>query len=199
LLLKFKNMKKTLLSFVFAAAVIAQANAQTNWVLDKTHSNIGFTVRHMVIAEVSGSFRDCDVKVSSPSEDFNGATIEFTAKTASIDTQNEMRDGHLKGDDFFNAEKFPELKFSGKLVKKGKDYSAVGKLTLRDVTKDVTLPVTYMGTVKTAQFTKAGFKINGSINRFDYGLKWNKTIETGGMVVGEEVQLAGNIELNLAK
>lgn len=192
-------MKKSFLSLVFAAAMIAQANAQTNWVLDKTHSNIGFSVKHMVIAEVSGSFRDSEVKVSSTSDDFNGATIEFVAKTASIDTQNEMRDGHLKGDDFFNAEKYPEIKFSGKLVKKGKDYSAVGKLTLRDVTKDVTLPVTYLGTVKTAQFTKAGFKINGSINRFDYNLKWNKTIETGGMVVGEEVQLSGNLELNLAK
>ncbi|MBM3176756.1 MAG: YceI family protein [Bacteroidetes bacterium] len=192
-------MKKSLLSLVFAAAMIVQANTQTNWVLDKTHSNIGFTVKHMVIAEVSGSFRDSEVKVSSTTEDFNGATIEFVAKTASIDTQNEMRDGHLKGDDFFNAEKYPEIKFSGKLVKKGKDYSAVGKLTLRDVTKDVTLPVTYLGTVKTAQFTKAGFKINGSINRFDYNLKWNKTIETGGMVVGEEVQLGANIELNLAK
>ncbi|MFM9076125.1 MAG: YceI family protein [Bacteroidota bacterium] len=191
-------MKKTFLSLLLAA-IGAAAVAQTNWSLDKSHSNIGFTVTHMVIAEVSGSFKDADVKVSAPGADFNGASIEFSAKVASIDTQNEMRDGHLKSDDFFNAEKFPEIKFSGKLVKSGNAFNAVGKLTLRDVTKDVTFPVTYLGTIKTEKFTKAGFKLTGSINRFDYNLKWNNKLETGGLVVGENVQLSANIELNLAK
>lgn len=192
-------MKNSFLSIALSLLVIAGAQAQTNWSFDKTHSNIGFTVTHMVIAEVSGSFKDTDIKVSSPSEDFNGATIEFSAKVASIDTQNEMRDNHLKGDDFFNAEKFPEIKFTGKLVKKGNTYSADGKLTLRDVTKDVSFPVKYMGTIKTAQFTKAGFKLSGTINRFDYNLKWDRKLETGGLVVGQEVQLSANIELNQAK
>lgn len=184
---------------VAAMLIVTAAQAQTNWTLDKTHSNVGFTVKHMVIAEVNGSFKDADVKVTSTTEDFNGATIEFTAKISSIDTQNENRDGHLKGEDFFNAEKYPEIKFSGKLVKKGKSYSAVGKLTLRDVTKDVNFPVEYLGTIKESKFTKAGFKLSGSINRFDYNLKWNKALESGGMVVGEEVKLSANIELNLAK
>jgi polyisoprenoid-binding protein YceI len=192
-------MKKSLLTFISAALVAFAAQAQTNWVFDKSHSNIGFTVTHMVIAEVSGSFKDSDIKVSSTSEDFNGASIEFTAKVASIDTQNEMRDNHLKGDDFFNAEKFPEIKFVGKLVKKGNTYSADGKLTLRDITKDVSFPVKYMGTIKTAQFTKAGFKLNGTINRFDYNLKWDRKLETGGLVVGQDVQLNANIELNQSK
>ncbi len=192
-------MKKTFLLLLLAAIGTTAAVAQSNWAFDKTHSNIGFTVTHMVIAEVSGSFKDADVKVTSTSEDFNGASIEFVAKVASIDTQNEMRDGHLKSPDFFNAEKFPEIKFTGKLVKKGKTYSAVGKLSLLDVTKDVTFPVTYLGTIKTEKFTKAGFKLSGSINRFDYNLKWNNKLETGGLVVGETVQLAANIELNLAK
>ena len=192
-------MKKTFLFLLLAAIGSTAAVAQTNWAFDKTHSNIGFTVTHMVIAEVSGSFKDADVKVTSTAEDFNGASIEFVAKVASIDTQNEMRDGHLKSPDFFNAEKFPEIKFTGKLVKKGKTYSAVGKLSLLDVTKDVSFPVTYLGTIKTEKFTKAGFKLSGSINRFDYNLKWNNKLETGGLVVGETVQLAANIELNLAK
>lgn len=191
-------MKKTIV-FLAALMVAATAYSQGNWVFDKSHSNITFTVKHMVIAEVSGSFKDSDVKVTSTTADFDGATIEFSAKVASIDTQNESRDGHLKGDDFFNAEKFPEIRFSGKLVKKGKSYSAVGKLTLRDVTKDVTFPVEYLGTIKESKFTKAGFKLSGSINRFDYNLKWNKALESGGMVVGEEVKLAANIELNLSK
>jgi polyisoprenoid-binding protein YceI len=181
-------MKKLFLTLSAVLATVA-VFAQTNWVFDKSHSNIGFTVTHMVIAEVSGSFKDSDIKVSSPSEDFNGASIEFTAKVASIDTQNENRDNHLKGDDFFNAEKYPEIKFVGKLVKKGGAYTADGKLTLRDVTKDVSFPVKYMGTIKTAQFTKAGFKLNGTINRFDYNLKWDRKLETGGLVVGQDVQL----------
>ena len=191
-------MKKLFLT-CSAVLVTAVVFAQTNWAFDKTHSNIGFTVTHMVIAEVSGSFKDTDIKVSSPTEDFNGASIEFTAKVGSIDTQNEMRDNHLKGEDFFNAEKYPEIKFVGKLVKKGTTYSADGKLTLRDITKDVSFPVKYMGTIKTAQFTKAGFKLNGTINRFDYNLKWDRKLETGGLVVGQDVQLSANIELNLAK
>jgi polyisoprenoid-binding protein YceI len=191
-------MKNTLLSLTLVAAAFT-VKAQTNWAFDKSHSNIGFTVTHMVVAEVSGSFKDADIKVTSTSEDFNGASIEFTAKVGSIDTQNENRDNHLKGDDFFNAEKFPEIKFTGKLVKKGNSYSADGKLTLKDVTKDVSFPVKYMGTIKTAKFTKAGFKLNGTINRFDYNLKWDNKLETGGLVVGQDVQLSANIELNLAK
>ena len=192
-------MKNTFLSAVMVVVATVGALAQTTWNFDKSHSNIGFTVTHMVIAEVSGSFKDADIKVTSTSEDFNGASIEFTAKVASIDTQNENRDNHLKGDDFFNAEKYPEIKFTGKLVKKGSNYSADGKLTLRDVTKDVSFPVKYMGTIKTAQFTKSGFKLNGTINRFDYNLKWDRKLETGGLVVGQEVQLSANIELNQAK
>jgi polyisoprenoid-binding protein YceI len=192
-------MKRTLILALGIAVAAVTASAQTNWVSDKAHSNVGFTVTHMVIAEVSGLFRDTDIKVSSTSEDFNGASIEFTAKTGSIDTQNEMRDGHLKSDDFFSAEKYPEIKFSGKLVKSGSTYTAQGKLTLHNVTRDASFNVKYLGTIKTAQFTKAGFKLSGEINRFDYDLKWNKTLETGGLVVGETVQISANIELNQAK
>lgn len=188
-------MKKSAL-LLAAVLFAAGLQAQTNWTLDKTHSNIGFSVRHMMIAEVSGLFRECDVKVSSPAADFNGASIEFVAKVASIDTQNANRDGHLKSDDFFSAEKFPEIKFTGKLVKKGKKYSAVGKLTLRDVTKDVNFPVEYLGSIKTAKGSKAGFKLTGSINRIEYGLKYNSVLETGGVAVGEVVNLAANLELN---
>ena len=191
---KNNTMKNIFLSTALAALTTA-GMAQTSWVIDKTHSNIGFTATHMVIAEVSGSFKDTDIKVSSTAEDFNGASVEFVAKVSSIDTQNEMRDGHLKSDDFFNAEKFPEIKFSGKLVKSGKTYNAVGKLTLRDVTKDVTFPVTYLGTIKTAKFTKAGFKLTGSINRFDYNLKWNTMTEAGGAVVGPDVDFQVNLQL----
>jgi polyisoprenoid-binding protein YceI len=188
-------MKKlnTLLALL---AFAGSALAQTSWIVDKAHSKIGFTVDHMVVAEVDGNFKDFDGKVVTKSPDFSGADVDFAAKVASIDTDNEKRDGHLKSDDFFNAEKYPELKFKGKLVKEGEKYFLKGDLTIRDVTKPVTLDVTYGGTVKVSGSEKAGFKINGKINRQDYGLKWSKTTEAGGLVVSDEVELVGKIELN---
>lgn len=188
-------MKKinTLLALL---AFAGSALAQTPWTVDKAHSKIGFSVDHMVVAEVEGNFKDFDGKVVTKSPDFNGADVDFVAKVASINTDNEKRDGHLKSDDFFNAEKYPELKFKGKLVKEGEKYFLRGDLTIRDVTKPVTLDVTYGGTVKVGPGEKAGFKLNGKINRQDYGLKWSKTTEAGGLVVSDEVELIGKIELN---
>lgn len=196
---QLKQMK--LLSVTLAGLLVSgSVLAQTNWTIDKAHSNIGFTVTHAVVAETSGQFKDFDGTVVSPAEDFNGADITFTAKVASIDTENERRDGHLKSDDFFSAEKFPDIKFAGKLVKEGGKYQLKGKFTMRDVTKDATFDVIYKGTLKTAQMTKAGFKIKGVVNRFDYGLKWDRTVEAGGgLMVGQDVEINCNIELNLAK
>jgi polyisoprenoid-binding protein YceI len=170
--------------------------AQTNWAIDKGHSKVGFNVTHMVVAEVEGKFNDFDGKVTSTTEDFNGADVEFTAKTASVDTDSERRDNHLKSDDFFNAEKFPEIKFKGKLVKENGKYFLKGDFTMRDVTKPVTFDVTYGGNINTGRGIKAGFKVNGTVKRFDYGLKWNSAIESGSLVVADEVQIICKIELN---
>lgn len=187
---------KKLNTLVVALLVAGASTAQTNWSVDKAHSNIGFSVAHMVVSETTGNFKDFDAKVTSAADDFAGATIEFTAKTASVFTDNEKRDGHLKSDDFFNAEKFPELKFAGSLVKDGGKYVLKGNLTIRDVTKPVTLAVTYGGRVKVGPGEKAGFKLNGKINRKDYGLKFDKTLEGGGLVVGDEVEINVKVELN---
>lgn len=192
-----QTMKK--LNVLFVALLLSgSALAQTTWTIDKGHSNIGFTVTHMVVAETSGAFKDFDAKVTSTSEDFNGADVEFTAKTASIDTDNERRDGHLKSDDFFSAEKFPDIKFVGKLVKEGGKYQLKGKFTMRDVTKDVAFDVVYKGSIKAGPGAKAGFKLTGVVNRFDYGLKWDRTVEAGGLVVGQDVAILCNVELNQA-
>jgi polyisoprenoid-binding protein YceI len=172
------------------------AFAQTAWEIDKAHTKIGFAATHMVVSEVEGNFKDFNGTVTSPSEDFNNAAIEFTANVASIDTDNERRDGHLKTDDFFNAEKFPTITFKGNLVKDGGKYHLKGKLTLRDVTKDVSFDVTYGGSVDTGHGMKAGFKVNGKINRMDYGLKWANKIQSGSYVVGEEIEIKCQIELN---
>src|SRR6187455_141352 len=139
-------MKKLNLLLV-ALAVASTAMAQT-WSIDKVHSKIGFSVTHMLVSETEGVFKDYDGKVVSKTADFNGAEIEFTAKVASINTDNEKRDGHLQGDDFFNAEKYPEIKFKGNLVKEGTKYLLKGNFTMRDVTKPVVFDVTYGGTVK---------------------------------------------------
>ena len=192
---------KKLNSLLVAVLIAGAATAQTNWTIDKTHSKIGFNVRHMVVSEVEGYFKDYDAKISTTSDDFAGATIEFTAKTASVFTDQERRDGHLKSDDFFNAEKFPELKFTGALVKEAGKYVLKGNLTMRDVTKPVTLDVTYGGRIKTPNpqnpnGEKAGFKITGKVNRKDYGLKFDRALEGGGLVVSDEIELNIKVELN---
>jgi polyisoprenoid-binding protein YceI len=187
-------MKKSFL-LLLVLLVGGGAWAQSAWTVDKSHSKIGFVTTHMVVAETEGQFKTFDINVNAPTDDFNGAAVEFTAQTASIDTENERRDTHLKGDDFFNAEKYPEIKFKGNLEKVGAKYQLKGELTIRETTKPVTLDVAYGGNVKAFGGERAGFKIMGTINRFDYGLKWNKTIESGSLVVGDEVQIICKVEL----
>ncbi|MDH5379505.1 MAG: YceI family protein [Cyclobacteriaceae bacterium] len=173
--------------------------SQTNWKLDKSHSNIKFTITHMVVSEVEGSFNDFTGSVVSESEDFNGAKVEFIAQAASVFTDNERRDNHLRSDDFFNAEKFPEVKFNGTIVKEGSKYYLVGKFTMRDVTKDVKFDVKYNGSINTGRGKVAGFKVSGMINRKEYGLQYNSTIESGGLVVSDEVEITCNVELREQK
>lgn len=184
--------------FFFSSLMNAQQK-ESVWVADKAHSKIGFAVTHLLISEVEGYFKDFEVKVTTDQNDFENAKIEFTAKTASIFTDNERRDEHLRSDDFFNSEKFPEMKFVSKSFEKtGKNnFRLVGDLTIRDVTKQITLDVVYNGTVKDPWGnTKAGFNVTGQLNRFDFGLKWNALTELGGAVVDKIVKLRIHIELN---
>ncbi len=189
---------KKLNALVLGLLISSSVFAQTKWALDKAHSSVIFAVTHMTVAETTGTFKEYDVNVTSPSDDFNGADVTFLAKSASIDTGNEMRDKDLKGANFFDVEKYPELKFAGKLVKEGGKYQLRGKLTIKDVTKDVAFDVTYRGTLKTDRFTKAGFKMIAKIDRTEYGLKSEAPIGDG-LVIGKEVEITANIELNLAK
>jgi polyisoprenoid-binding protein YceI len=188
-------MKKinALLAILFVAGA---AFAQTTWSIDKAHSKIGFNVVHMAVSEVEGNFKDFDGSVVSKADDFNGAEVSFTAKTASIDTDNERRDGHLKSPDFFEAEKFPDLAFKGNLVKDGGKYKLKGDLTLKGVTKPVEFDVTYGGSINAGNGMKAGFKLLGQINRQDFGLAWANKLATGEMVVSDKVDIICKIELN---
>lgn len=169
----------------------------TKWGIDPTHTEVQFKVKHLVIATVTGSFKKFSGAVESENADFDGADVTFSIDADSMDTNQPDRDAHLKSADFFAAAEYPTLDFAGTLRKvKGNDYSLDGDLTIRGTTKAVTLGVEFGGTtVDPWGNTKAGFEINGKINRKDFGLNWNALTEAGGMVVSEEVKLNINAEL----
>lgn len=171
------------------------------WTLDKSHSNVKFTVTHMVVSDVDGSFKLFDGSMEHSKPDFSDAKIAFTVDVNSVDTDNENRDKHLKSDDFFNAEKFPAMKFESTSFtpQGGNKYKLDGNLTIRDVTKPVSFDVTYGGSIAGQRGSKAGFKAKTTINRFDYNLKWDRATETGGLVVAKEVVITVNAQLNEVK
>jgi polyisoprenoid-binding protein YceI len=191
-------MKRIFVVFIVLTAVTALVTAQTEWKMDKVHSSIIFSVKHMIISEVSGNFKDFSIILKSEKEDFSDAAVEGKIETASINTENEYRDKHLKSDDFFNAEKFPEIKFKSTKFEKldNNKYKITGSLTIRDVTKEVTFDASLNGVLKTDKGYLSAWKAATVINRFDYNLKWNKTIETGGLIVGQDVTITLNLELN---
>lgn len=195
-------MKKTILTLLTAASTMGLQAQSTKWDVDNVHSQVTFTVTHLVISEVTGTFKEFSSNVVSDKADFSDAKVDFSIKVNSINTDNQMRDDHLKSDDFFNAGKYPEINFKGRQMKsagKGK-YKLTGELTIRDVTKTITLDVVYTGTTKDPWgSTKAGFKITGKVNRFDYGLKWNTLTEAGGAVVGPDVDFKVNLQLAKSK
>jgi len=167
----------------------------TNWIIDASHSEIQFKATHLMINKVTGSFTAFEGAVSTEGEDFTKATVSFKAETASISTNNEQRDGHLKSGDFFDAEKFPTITFKSTSLSADK---LVGDLTIKDVTKSVTLDVEFGGVNKDPWGNiKAGFTVTGKINRKDFGLTWNAALETGGVLVSESIAL--NIEVQLLK
>jgi polyisoprenoid-binding protein YceI len=147
---------------------------------------------------MEGSFKTFDGYVESSKADFSDAKIGFTVEIASVYTDNDRRDGHLKSDDFFNAEKFPQMKFESTSFKPlgNNKYELQGNLTIRDVTKPVVFQVTHGGVLNTSKGAKAGFKATTTIDRFNYNLKWDRATETGGLVVGKDVTIVLNLELD---
>ncbi len=186
-----------------AKTVMAAAPAAaTTWNLDHSHSNVRFTVDHMVISEVEGTFNVFNGKISAPNPDFNGAQIEFSVDATSINTNNEKRDAHLKSEEFFHTDKFPEMKFKSTSFKKVKDnaYVLEGDMTIKGITKKVQFAVVFGGTVKDNWGNiKAGFKANGTINRKEFGLSWGPVTEAGGAVVGDDVRMQINVQFAQAK
>jgi polyisoprenoid-binding protein YceI len=186
-----------LLTPVVAMAFSGIASGDT-WKSDPAHSQVQFTVIHMLVSEVTGRFNEFDVTLTQVSPDFVGSTLEATIKTASVNTENEMRDKHLRSDDFFNTEKFPLITFrSTSFEKTGeKTYTITGNLTIRDVTKRIVLDAKFTGQVTDAYgIVRTGFKAATTIKRSEFEVKWNKAIEAGGVVVSDEVGITLLMEL----
>lgn len=171
---------------------------KTKWGVDGTHSEVQFKVRHLVISTVTGFFKKFSGAVETDSEDFDGAKVNFSIDVNSIDTNEANRDGHLKSPDFFAAEQYPTIEFKNGLLSKNSngDYSLKGDLTIRDVTKPVDLAVEFNGVTKDPWGnTRAGFEVNGKLNRKEYGLSWSAVTEAGNLVVADDVKLHFNVEV----
>lgn len=169
----------------------------TRWTIDTAHSEVQFKVKHLVIATVTGQFNEFGGEVEA-SDDFSDVQARFEAQIASISTNNEMRDNHLKSADFFAADEHPTLAFvsTGVTRRSDDEFTLHGDLTLRGVTKPVDLKVAYNGTIQDAYGnTKASFEVEGRLNRKEFGLAWSAVTEAGGAVVSDEVRLIANIQL----
>ncbi len=175
----------------------AAVTSTTKWVIDPTHSEVSFKVKHLVISTVTGYFRKFEGSIASDSDEFDGAQIEFSAELSSIDTNQADRDAHLKSADFFDAEKFPKLIFSnGILENNSGEYTLKGDLSIKDITRPIELSVDFGGVAGDPYGnTKAGFELEGKISRKEYGLTWNAVTEAGSVVVGDQVKLQANVQV----
>jgi len=169
----------------------------TKWNIDPTHSEVQFKVKHLVISTVTGQFNKFEGSLESENDNFDGAKAEFQLEAASINTNVTDRDNHLKSADFFDAEKYPHIKFTnGKLTKTGDEYKLMGDLTIKDISKPITLDVEYGGSMVDGYGqNKAGFEITGKINRKEFGLTCSAVTEAGGVVVGDDVRLILNVQV----
>lgn len=171
--------------------------ATKNWALDPAHSEILFKVKHLVISTVSGSFGEFSGSATTPEDTFEGGDISITIKAASINTNNGQRDGHLRSEEFFDADNHPEITIKTTSIEQvsGDDYTIKADFTMKGVTKQVTFKGEYGGTATDGYGNKkVGLEVTGKINRTDFGLNWNAVIEGGGLTVSEDVKLVGNLQ-----
>ncbi|HOC18938.1 MAG TPA: YceI family protein [Vicinamibacterales bacterium] len=174
------------------STTIATTTDKTTYSIDKAHSEVSFQVRHL-LTRVRGRFSDFDGTIAYDEAAPEQSSVRLEIRTASIDTNEPARDKHLRSDDFFAADRFPAITFaSTKMVKKGEDaFEVTGNLTIRDVTKEITLPVTFLGKAKDPWGNeRLAFEVEYALNRKDYGLNWNAALETGGFLVGDEVKIS---------
>lgn len=175
--------------------------ATDTWVIDKVHSDVSFKVRHFV-SNAIGRFGEFEGTIVADSDKPQASSVEFRIKSASINTDNPDRDKHLRSPDFFDVEKFPEITFkSTKVQPTGPNkFNVTGDLSMHGVTRQVTLPVTFLGSMKLPNGTeKGGFETSALVNRKDYALMWNRAVESGGFILGDDVTITINLEVNRKK
>ena len=176
-----------------------EAIEKTKWGIDPAHSEIGFKVKHLMVTNVRGTFKEFDASIYTTGEDFMTSEIDFWLNAASITTGDEKRDTHLKSADFFDVENFKEINFTGDSydnVDKDGSYELYGNLTIKGIKKQVKLDVEFGGVVKDPWGNhKAAFTINGKINRKDWGLNWNVALEAGGVLVSEDIYISCEVQL----
>lgn len=178
-----------------ALAVAPAAYAQDAYTIDPVHSSVEFKVKHMMVSDVKGTFKSFSGAITLDPTNIEKSSVEVTIESASVSTNNEKRDGHLKSADFFDVEKFPTLTFkSKKVAKKGDGYVATGDLTIRGVTKEIELPFTLSGPVSAGPASIIGVSASTEINRQDFGVAWNKNLEAGGVVVSDKVRIELEVE-----
>jgi polyisoprenoid-binding protein YceI len=174
-------------------------STKTKWALDPTHSEISFKVKHLMITNVKGVFKELEATVYTQGNDFNTSDIEFSLNTASVDTGVADRDAHLRSADFFDAENYKQISFKGKSTEKAgsdENYTLTGDLTIKGITNPVKLSVEFAGLMKDPWGNeKAGYSVEGKINRKDWGLNWNASLEAGGLLVSDEVKISGEVQL----
>ena len=174
------------------------SKSTTKWSLDPTHSEIGFKIKHLMITNVSGNFNKFEVTAETNGDDFSNANVSVDIAVDSINTNNSQRDAHLKNADFFEAEKYPYISFRSSRVQKldEETYTLTGNLTIKKTTKPVKLSLEFGGVTKDPYGNyKAGFSLTGKINRHDFGVSYNAVLETGGVALGEEIKILGEIQL----
>lgn len=179
-------------------AIVSTAKAQDTYTIDPVHSSVGFKVKHMMVSDVKGEFGGFSGTISLDPKNIEASSVDVTIDATTVSTRNEKRDGHLKSADFFDVEKYPTLTFkSKKITKKGEQWVAIGDLTLRGVTKEIELPFTLGGPMTVGNGSVIGVSASTEINRQDFGVAWNKTLDAGGVVVSDKVRI--EIELEAKK
>jgi len=188
-------MRGRLLIAVLALVVAGRLLAADALKIDRAHSHVNFEIRHLV-STVTGSFNDFGGTIQFDKADPSQSSVDFTIQTASIDTGNENRNKHLQSPDFFDAEKNPQITFKSKRIvkKSGDTYDVTGDFTMHGVTKEITIPVTYLGSVKGGRGEVNGFKTNFTLNRKEYGIEWNKALDSGGALLGDDVDVRISLE-----
>lgn len=190
-------MRKTaLLTALVLILGFGTVAAQGTYGIDTVHSNVGFKVRHLV-SKTSGEFTDFSGKIVADFGNLNASSVEFTIQASSIDTKNEKRDGHLRSADFFDVEKYPEITFKSSKITRisGDSYAVTGTLTMHGVSKETTLSVDYLGEINAMGGTRAGYELTTTLNRKDFGISWNRALDAGGFVLGDDVEININLEV----